>query len=299
MNSMMEKVKPLAEAIALVQDGDVVALQNMATQAAPMALVRELIRQEKRQLGLVVLVGGIAVDWLAATGVIDRLIGAAVSMEQFGLCQQYRKAVECGRIRVEEISETILNARLGAGARNLPFLPTRGGIGSDLIALNPDNLKMLDDPFGGFPVLACRALVPDVALIHAHRADRFGNIQYEPTVLWPDIGIMPKAARKVIVSVEEIVDSDVLRRHPDRTILPGFMVDAVIEVPYGAHPTSFPPNYGYDSRFHRAWTEVSRDQDATTAFIKRHVLVPGTQQEYLDAAGGKPVLEKISRWEEN
>lgn len=299
MNSMMEKIKSLAEAITLVKDGDVVALQNMATQAAPMALVRELIRQDKRQLGLVVLVGGMAVDWLAATGVINRLIGAAVSMEQFGLCQQYRKAVEHGRIRVEEISETILNARLGAGARNLPFLPTRGGIGSDLIALNPDNLKMLDDPFGGFPVLACRALVPDVALIHAHRADRFGNIQYEPTVLWPDIGIMPKAAKKVIVSVEEIVDSDMLRRHPDRTILPGFMVDAIIEVPYGAHPTSFPPNYGYDSRFHRAWTKVSRDQEATTAFIERHVLVPGTQQEYLDAAGGKPVLEKVSRWEEN
>jgi hypothetical protein len=115
---MQEKLTTLAEAIARIDNGNVVALQNMATQAAPMALVRELIRQEKRGLGLVVLVGGLAVDWLAASGVIDRLIGAAVSMEQFGLCQQYRKAVESGRIRVEEISETILNARLGAGAWN-------------------------------------------------------------------------------------------------------------------------------------------------------------------------------------
>ncbi len=294
---MQEKLTTLAEAIALVDDGNVVALQNMATQAAPMALVRELIRQEKRELGLVVLVGGMAVDWLAAAGVINRLIGAAVSMEQFGLCQQYRKAVEAGRIRVEELSETLLNARLGAGARNLPFLPSRGAIGSDLIAQNPENLKMLDDPFGGFPVVACRALIPDVALIHAHRADRYGNIQYEPTVLWPDIGIMPKAAKCVIVTAEEIVDTEVMRRHPDRTILPGFMVDALVEVPFGAHPTSFFPNYGYDSRFHREWTDVSRDDEAVSAFLDRHVLTPSTQEEYLDAAGGVATLSRIEKWE--
>ena len=296
---MQEKLTTLDRAIRLVNNGDVVALQNMATQAAPMALVRELIRQEKRNLGLVVLIGGMAVDWLAAAGVIDRLIGAAVSMEQFGLCQQYRQAVESGRIRVEEISETILNARLGAGARNLPFLPTRGGIGSDLIALNPENLKMLEDPFGGFPVLACRALVPDVALIHAHRADRYGNIQYEPTVQWPDIGIMPKAAKCVVVTAEEIVDTEVLRRHPDRTILPGFMVDAVVEVPYGAHPTSFPPNYGYDSRFHLEWVDCSRDRQKAAAFIERFVRLPGSQEEYLVAVGGKPVLDRIESWEED
>jgi glutaconate CoA-transferase subunit A len=296
---MQEKLTTLDKAIAAVNDGDVVALQNMATQAAPMALVRELIRQEKRELGLVVLVGGMAVDWLAAAGVIDRLIGAAVSMEQFGLCQQYRQAVEGGRIRVEEISETILNARLGAGARNLPFMTTRGGIGSDLLALNPENLKMLEDPFGGFPVLACRALVPDVALIHAHQADRFGNIQYEPTVMWPDIGIMPKAAKRVIVTAEKIVDSEVLRLHPDRTILPGFMVDAVVEVPYGAHPTSFPPNYGYDSRFHHEWTEVSRDSEKAAAFIERFVRMPVTQEQYLETVGGKPVIDRIERWEED
>jgi glutaconate CoA-transferase subunit A len=296
---MQEKLTTLDKAIALVNDGNVVALQNMATQAAPMALVRELIRQEKRNLGLVVLVGGMAVDWLAAAGVIDRLIGAAVSMEQFGLCQQYRQAVESGRIRVEEISESILNARLGAGARNLPFLPTRGGIGSDLIAQNPENLKMLEDPFGGFPVLACRALVPDVALIHAHRADRFGNIQYEPTVLWPDIGIMPKAAKRVIVTAEEIVDSEILRRHPDRTILPGFMVDAVVEVSYGAHPTSFPPNYGYDSHFHLEWVEVSRDSEKAAEFIEHYVLKPSSQDQYLEAVGGKPMLDRIESREQD
>ena len=290
---MREKITSLVEAAELVRDNDVVALQNMATQAAPMALVRELIRQKKRGLGLVVLVGGMAVDWLAAAGVIDRLIGAAVTMEQFGLCQQYRRAVESGRIKVEELSETLLNSRLGAGARNLPFLPTRGAIGTDLIAQNPDNLKLIEDPFGGRQVLACRALVPDVALVHAHRADRYGNVQSEPTILWPDIGIMPKAAKHVIVTTEKIVDTEVLRRNPDRTILPGFIVDAVVEVPYGAHPTSFFPYYSYDSDFHRAWAEAARDDEKAASFMDRYVRSPATQQEYLEAAGGTTMLERL------
>jgi glutaconate CoA-transferase subunit A len=281
----MSKIASLADAGQLVRDGDVVALQNMATQAAPMALVRELIRQERRRLGLVVLVGGIAVDWLAAAGVIDRLIGAAVTMEQFGLCQQYRKGVERGRIWVEELSETALNARLGAGARNLPFLPTRGLIGTDLIEIN-ENLKLFQDPFGGETLVACRALVPDVALVHAHRADEHGNVQCEPTVRWPDIGIMPKAAKKVIVTAEEIVDSEVLRRNPDRTILPGFAVDAVVEVPYGAHPTSCHPLYGYDTRLHLEWTSVARDDEQARDFLRRYVLEPATQADYLDRVGG-------------
>lgn len=291
-----EKVRSLEEAIGLVADGDLVALQNMATQMAPMAAVRELIRQGRRHLGIVCLVGGMPVDWLAAAGVIDRLIGAAVSMEQFGLCQRYRRAVEAGDIRMHELSETALLARLGAGARNLPFLPTRGLIGTDLIDLSED-LVQIEDPFGGPPVIACRALVPDVALIHAHRADRFGNVQFDPTIIWPDSAIFPTASTRVIVTVEEIIDSDVLRRTPERTRLPGFLVDAVVEVPYGAHPTSFDPAYGYDSAMHLAWGRASRDDDATAAFLKAHVHDPVDQAAYLDAAGGPEMLARVGRWE--
>jgi glutaconate CoA-transferase subunit A len=291
----VSKVSSLHDAVeAHVADGDVVALQNMATQAAPMALVRELIRQERRNLGLVCLVGGMAVDWLSAAGVIDRFIGAAVSMEQFGLCNQYRKAVESGRVRVEELSETALNARLGAGARNLPFLPTRGMLGSDLIDINP-NLVRFQDPFEGETLVACRALVPDVAFVHAHRADERGNVQIEPTVRWPDLGIFPKAAKKVVVTAEEIVDSEVLRRNPDRTVLPGFAVDAVVEVPYGAHPTSFFPNYGYDTRFHLEWVKVARDDDATAEFLARYVTGPEDQAAYLGAVGGAERLVELTR----
>jgi glutaconate CoA-transferase subunit A len=293
-----DKVTTLEDAVrAHVHDGDVVALQNMATQAAPMATVREIIRQGRRDLGLVVLVGGIAVDWLAAAGCLNRLIGAAVSMEQFGLCQRYRGAVESQQIRVEELSETALNARLGAGARNLPFLPTRGLIGTDLIEVNAENLIMIDDPFGGPPVVACRRLEPDVALVHVHRADRFGNAAIEPTALWPDLGIMPKAAKRVIVTAEEIVDTDVLRRNPDRTVLPGFVVSAVVEVPFGAHPTSFNPNYGYDSTMHLDWVKAARDDAATKQFLEDHVYGPSDQAAYLDSVGGSARLMSVIGWE--
>lgn len=290
---MQDKRTTLEQAAGLVRDGDVVALQNMAIQAAPMALVRELIRQGRRNLGLVVLVGGIAVDWLAAAGAIDRLIGAAVTMEQFGLCRRYRAAVEAGRVRVEELSESLLNARLGAGARQLPFLPSRGAIGSDLVARSPENLRMIEDPFGGRPVVACRALVPDVALVHAHRADRYGNAQWDPGARWPDLAIMPHAAKRVVVTAEEIVDSEALRRHPERTRLPGFMVSAVVEAPCGAHPTSFFPDYGYDAEFHRAWAEAARTEAFAAAFLDRHVRAPAGQAAYLEAAGGEAMLARI------
>jgi len=292
-----DKRASLSEAASLVRDGDVVALQNMATQLAPMAVVRELIRQGRRRLGIVGLVVGIPVDWLAAAGVMDRFIGGAVSMEQFGLCQRYRRGVESGAIHVEELSETAVNARLGAGARSLPFLPTRGLVGTDLIDFDADNLKLVEDPFGGRPVVACRALVPDVAVVHAHRADRFGNVQLEPTAQWPDLGIMPKAARTVIVTVEEVVDSPVLRRRPDRTVLPGFIVDAVVQVPFGAHPTSCFPFYGYDSALHKAWVAAARDDVATEAFLDRFVREPADQVAYLRAVGGATTMLALKRWE--
>jgi acyl CoA:acetate/3-ketoacid CoA transferase len=137
--------------------------------------------------------------------------------------------------------------------------------------------------------------VPDVAFIHAHRADERGNVQIEPTVRWPDLGIFPKAARKVVVTAEEIVDSEVLRRNPDRTVLPGFAVDAVVEVPYGAHPTSFFPNYGYDTRFHLDWVKVARDDEATAEFLARYVTGPDDQAAYLEAVGGATRLVELTR----
>src|SRR5688500_12259488 len=130
---MRDKVVSATQAAALIADGDVVGLQTGPTQCAPMVLVRELIRAGRRDLALVCVSGGLPVDWLAAAGCLARCTFAAITMEHFGLCQRFRRAVEAGVIAVEELSETALYARLGAAARGLPFLPTRGLIGTGLL----------------------------------------------------------------------------------------------------------------------------------------------------------------------
>lgn len=293
---MRDKTMSLADAAALVRDGDIVGLQNMATQAAPMAMVRELVRQRRRDLTLVALVGGIAVDWLAAGGCLKKFLGPVVSMERFGLCQNYRKAVQAGLIEVEEYSETTFLARIGAAARDLPFGISKGLIGTDLVALHPDTLREVEDPFGsGRRVLACSPLPLDVALVHSHRCDAAGNAQYDPHTIWPDVQIFPKAARRVIVTTERLVSEEEIRRNPGRTALPHFIVDAVVEVPFGAHPTSWFPEYGYDSAMHEAYTAASVDLGATREWLEKHVLAPATQDEYLRVAGAN--LEALKRWE--
>jgi glutaconate CoA-transferase subunit A len=206
-------------------------------------------------------------------------------MEHFGMCRRFRAAVEDGSIEVEELSETAMLARLGAAARGLPFLPTNGMIGTDLLTVRNPALKVIPDPFGGRPVVACAALRPDVALVHAHRADRFGNVAMDPGPRYPMSTLLPRAARRVIVTVERIVDTDELRAAPERTILPGFAVDAVVEAPHGAHPTSLFPVYDYDAAFIQSWVEAAGDAQSARQFVDEHVLRHESHEAYLSQLG--------------
>ncbi len=280
----MSKVMSPAQAAALINDGDHVAVQSMGTQGIPMTLVRELIRQGRRDLTITSVVAGIGIDWLAWKGVMSRFCGPIVSMERFGLCQGFRRGVQAGAIEFEEYSETGILARLYAGARNLPFQITRGMMGTDLPALHPDTIREIADPFTGEKVLACRALRPDVCVLHAHRADPKGNIQYDGGTIWPDVQIYPKACGKTIVSVEQLVSEDDVREHPEETVIPHFAVDAVVEAPGGCHPTSFFPDYVYDEAFHEAWVAASRDPEQAIGLIDRYCAAE-TQEEYLELIG--------------
>lgn len=283
---MTGKVMTASEAAALIEDGNVVGIQGGPTQCAPMAMVREIIRAGRRDLHAVILSGGIAVDWLAAAGCLAACTFAAVTMEHFGLCRRFRSQVENGAIAVQELSETALFARLGAAARGLPFLPIRGMVGSDLLSVGNDGLKVIEDPFGGPPVVACRALSLDVAVLHAHRADRAGNVGIDAVPRYPTMTVMPRAARRIIVTAERIVPTSELRAAPDRTILPGFAVDAVVEAPHGAHPTSQFPVYDYDADFMATWVSAAAANDTAPAFLDAHVHAAPTQADYLRLAGG-------------
>jgi glutaconate CoA-transferase, subunit A len=292
----MSKVMSAAEAAGLVRDGDHVAVQSMGTQSIPMTLVRELIRQQRRELTITAVVAGIGIDWLAWKGCMTRFCGPIVSMERFGLCQGFRRGVQAGMIEFEEYSETGILARLGAGARGLPFGITRGMIGTDIPALHPDTIAEVADPFTGERVLACRALRPDVCLLHAHRADPKGNVQYDGGTIWPDVQIYPKACSRTIVTVEEIVDEDTVRARPHETVIPHFAVDAIVEAPHGCHPTSFFPGYVYDEAFHERWVAASRDPAEALAVIDRHCAAE-TQAEYLELIGADAV-RATEQWRE-
>lgn len=292
----MTKVMSAADAVGLIRDGDHIAIQSMGTQGIPMTLVRELIRAGRRDLTITSVVAGIGLDWLSWKGAVSRFVGPIVSMERFGLCQGFRAGVQAGAIVFEEYSETGILARLGAGARNLPFQITRGMIGTDLPALLHDTVREIADPFTGERVLACRALRPDVCLLHGHRADPKGNVQYEGATIWPDVQIYPKASGCTIVTVEKIVTEEEVRENPFETMIPHFAVDAVVEAPYGCHPTSFFPGYVYDEAFHERWVGVSRDPAAAIAMIDEHCAA-ATQAEYLELIGAEAIAT-VSDWRE-
>lgn len=282
---MQHKVLSAEAAIESIRDGDIVGLQAGPTQCAPMSLVRTLIRARRRQLRLVSLSGSMALDWLASTQSLARVTFAAATMESYGMCRRFRAAVENGAVEAEELSETALIARLAAAARGLPFLPTRGMLGTDLLGVGNSALKVIDDPFGGEPVVACKALRCDVAILHAHRADAQGNVALDPGPRHPMTTLLPRACDRVIVSVEEIVDTDRLRDHPEQTIMPSFAVDAVVEARYGAHPTSLFPAYDYDAAFFQAWSDASRRPADAEAFLAHFTGGPASHRDYLALLG--------------
>jgi glutaconate CoA-transferase, subunit A len=137
-------------------------------------------------------------------------------------------------------------------------------------------------------VLACRALRPDVAIVHAHRADEKGNVQYDGGTIWPDVQIYPKACGKTIVTVEELITEDDVRARPQETVIPHFAVDAVVVAPHGCHPTSFFPDYVYDEAFHQEWVAASRDPEQALAIIDRYCSAE-TQGEYVSLVGREQV----------
>ena len=284
---MVAKLMSAEAAIDAIDDGAVIGLQAGPTQCAPMSLVRGLIRSKCRDLHLVSLSGSIALDWLAAAGSLSRVTFAAATMEAYGTCRQFRRGVESGAIAAEELSETALLARLGAAARGLPFLPTRGMLGTDLLRVGNPALQVIDDPFGGPPVVACRALRCDVAILHAHRADTYGNVAVDPGPRQPMTTLLPRAADRVIVSAEEIVETDRLREQPGDTILPGFAVDAVVEARHGAHPTSLFPAYDYDAAFFQDWGEASGQHATAAEFLARYVTEHGSHDDYLSLIGAE------------
>lgn len=264
------KLVALGDVASLIPDGATVAIGGLSLNCAPMAFCREVVRAGTRDLELVAVVSGMAVDWLLAGGCIRKLVMGLVSFEGFGLAPHFRRAAEERAVEIEEWSEHTLICALQAATAGVPFMPTRAGLGTDMPALHPDRTWEMVDERSGRRFLACAALQPDVAVVHVHEADPLGNARVNPKLVWFDNELV-KAARTVIVTAERIVDTDSFRAAPERTSYPGYAVDHVVEAPRGAWPTACWPEYGYDGDFYRAYQRAARDPQGFAALFAEHV----------------------------
>jgi len=190
------------------------------------------------------------VDWLVAGGCVRRVLTAIVSFEGFGLAPSFRRAAQDGTIEVEDWSELTMLCALQAATAGVPFMPTRAGLGTDVPTHLPHRMWEALDERSGQRYVACAPLAPDLTVVHVHEADRLGNARVLPKQIWLD-GELAKASRRVIVTAERIVDTDVFRAAPELTSYPGYLVDHVVHAPRGAWPAAFAPDYRWDADYYR------------------------------------------------
>lgn len=279
----------LQEAARLVKDGDTVAISGTFFEQVPMALLRAIIRRGTKDLKLVVTAHGIAVDILVGAGCVRQVTGAYIGFEGYGLAPNFRRGVEEGWLELRESACYAIASGLRAAALGLPFLPLRGLSGSDILKHRSEYRTFHWD---GDEVLLVPALKPDVALIHAHRSDPQGNVQLEGSS-WDDV--IAEAADRVIVTVEEMVSQDEVRRTPERTIIPGFLTTAVVEVPYGAHPTGCSLRYDFDEEHIQYYLKAGKTPQTFQEYLDRYVYGPDSHEEYLELVGGVKTLFKLRR----
>lgn len=275
-----------------VEDGSTLAIEGF-TAFICFAAAHEIIRQRKRDLVLCRLTPDLIYDQMIAAGVAAKLVFSYLGNPGVGSLHCIRRAVEKAiprPLEIEEYSHFGMVGRYTAGAADLPFFPLRSYLGSDMPAAN-DRIQFVDNPYGEGQIAVVPPLKPDITFVHAQRADIHGN-----THLWGLLGTQKEvafASKKVVVVVEEIVDEDMIRRDPNRTLIPGLIVDAVVHEPYGAHPSYVQGYYDRDNDFYLKWDEWSRDQETTEAWLEEWVYALPDRAAYLDKLG-RETLERLA-----
>jgi glutaconate CoA-transferase subunit A len=297
MYTQCDKRCSITELVAHIQNGDCVAIGGGLSWREPMAALRELIRQDIKGLKLVGSAHGIDVDLLCGAGMVAVSAESYVGFEQdFGMAINYRRACEAGIVKVEDNCCYTLVQQLRAAISGLPFMPIRSVQGTDFMQLHPE-FKTMICPFTGEQLVLVPALKPDVAILHAQYADQHGNLHIEgPPVA--DI-LFAKAAKKVIVTVEEIISNDELAQKG--VTIPYFYVTAISEVPYGAHPTSCYPLYAYDHKHTDQYYQAAKQgmDGFRQNYLKPFVYDCQDQDRYIEAIGGKAALSSLERWDES
>jgi 3-oxoacid CoA-transferase subunit A/glutaconate CoA-transferase subunit A len=290
--SLEDKRMSVADAVSkFVSDGCYLASGGFGHIRVPMAVIYEIVRQKKRN---VVVAGKTAVhdiDILVAADCVSKVeVAYAFGHELRGLSPASRRAVEQGKVKVAaEISNAGFQWRFRAAAMGIPFIPTRVMLGSDTFAYS--SAISVRDPFTGKPVCLVPACYPDVAAIHVHRCDKNGNAQIDGIAVM-DLELA-RAARRVIITAEQIIPEERIRREPWRTSIPFFLVDAVVHVPYGSHPGNMAYLYYFDEDHMAEWLHLSRTDEGASQYLENYVFGVDDFRGYLRRIGGSKKLKHL------
>jgi glutaconate CoA-transferase subunit A len=278
----MNKLLTLSDAIQqFVRDGDTLYAAGF-THLIPFAAGHEIIRQRRRDLVLARATPDLIYDQMVAAGCARKVIFSYMGNPGVGSLRILRAAIEAGQLEWEEYSHFSMISRLQAGAAGLPFMPMNPTAAGDLERANP-LYRRVTDPYSGGEVVVVPTLNPDVAIVHVQRADAEGNAQ-----IWGIIGEQKEAAfaaSRVILTAEEIVPAEVIRSDPNRTLIPGFIVDAVCHVPYAAHPSYTQGYYDRDNAFYLEWDSISKDKAAVRSYLDEWVYGVADRAEYWEKLG--------------
>lgn len=276
-----------------VFDGCYIGTELYGTVRAPMSLAREVVRQNKKDLR-VCGQGVLELDlWLAA-GLVKKLDITYIGLEVYGIPPSLRRAVESGQVEsCVEWSNASITWRMKAAAMGVPFLPARSMLGTDMLKYSA--AKVVEDPFTGLKVALVPALILDVALIHVQRADMHGNCQIE--------GItgfaleMSRACKRLVISAEEIVPTEEIRKYPDRTVIPYYLVDAVVHAPFGSYPGEMAYMYGRDEPGIKEWVDMSASAEGAKEYLDKYVFDVKNHEAYLELVGKERLQQAVENRE--
>lgn len=292
---MTNKLTSVKEAVeTYVKNGDYLAVGGFGGVRIPTSLLHEVIRQKKKNLGFSGHVSTHDCQILSAGECFDRCDAAyIVGLEARGLSSNSRRLFESGNIKVTEWTNAALSWRFKAAAMGLPFMPCRSMLGTD--TFKHSAAKEIECPFTGQKMLAVPALYPDVAFIHVHRADIYGNCQIDGILVADDD--IAKASKRVIITTEKIIDHEDIRRDPGKTVIPFWCVDAVIEVPFGSYPGNMPGEYFSDEEHLAEWLKTEKNPEQFEAFIRKNIIETKDFYEYLQLNGGIQKIQKLHKTE--
>ncbi len=281
---MKSKLMGLTEAASLIPSGASLAIGGSIIRRSPVALIRELIRQGKTGFTVLSYPAGYTTDLLAGAGAVDRVEAVYEGLFQFGHSYNFRRGVEEGRINVRDFDEITQAARFRAAAAGLPFAITDALLGTGMAEHNPEQVKEIADPFTGRRLHAVPAADADFTLLHGYTADEYGNVQFPLIRDADDLDpVLAKASRRLIVTVERIVPHSEILKIPTQTYIPHPWVEAIVEVPFGAHPLSCDGFYDEDEEHLAEYQRLSMAGEFDS-YLDKYVRTPADHADYLATA---------------